>query len=85
MIGQKHQRPEFGVAGTYQATPLADGKLLQIVRELNGSRSVLLLNLSDEAQAIPEDILKDRKLQPGWIETEASDQLPAWQVRTWQN
>lgn len=85
LIGQKHQRPEFGVAGSYQATPLADGKLLQIVRELNGSRSVLLLNLSDEAQAIPDDILKDRKLQPGWLETEASDQLPAWQVRTWQN
>jgi alpha-amylase len=85
LIGQKHQRAEFGVAGTYQATALEDGKLMQIVRELNGSKTIMLLNLSDEAQAIPAEILKDRKLQPGWLETEASEQLPAWQLRTWQN
>ncbi len=85
LIGQKRQRAEFGTAGSYQATPLADGKLLQIVRELNGSKTVFLLNLSDEAHEIPSDILKDRNLQSGWIETAASDELPAWQLRTWQN
>jgi glycosidase len=85
LIGQKRQRAEFGTAGSYQATPLADGKLLKIERELNGSRSVFLLNLSDETQEIPSDILKDRSLQLGWFETEASEELPAWQVRTWQN
>lgn len=85
LIGQKRQRAEFGTAGSYQATPLADGKLLKIERELNGSRSVFLLNLSDETQKIPSDILKDRSLQLGWFETEASEELPAWQVRTWQN
>ena len=85
LIGQKRQRAEFGTAGSYQATPLADGKLLQIVRELNGSKTVFLLNLSDEAHEIPSEILKDRNLQSGWIETAASEQLPAWQLRTWQN
>jgi len=85
LIGQKRQRAEFGTAGSYQATPLADGKLLKIERELNGSRSVFLLNLSDEAQEIPSEILKDRSLQLGWFETAASEELPAWQLRTWQN
>lgn len=85
LIGQKKTRPEYSVEGSYQATALEDGKLLQIVRELNGSQTVMLLNLSAEAQQIPSEILNNRRLNPGWVEQDAGEQLPAWQLRTWQN
>ncbi len=85
LISQKRQRPEFGIAGTYQATPLAEGKLLQIVRELNGSKTVLLLNLSDAGQPIPTTISNDATLKAGWLETAANEPLSPWQLRTWHN
>ncbi|WP_084164104.1 alpha-amylase family glycosyl hydrolase [Rheinheimera texasensis] len=86
LITQKQQRAEFGVAGSYEAKALNDGKLLQISRELAGKKSVFVLNLSAEPQALPAELLQDASLQNGWNEAEASaKQLAAWQLRSWSN
>jgi glycosidase len=86
LIAQKQQRAEFGVAGSYEAKELNDGKLLQISRELAGKKSVFVLNLSAEAQALPAELLQDSSLQNGWNEAEATaTQLAAWQLRSWLN
>ena len=86
LIAQKQQRAEFGVAGNYEAKELNDGKLLQISRELAGKKSVFVLNLSAEAQALPAELLQDSSLQNGWNEAEATaTQLAAWQLRSWLN
>lgn len=86
LIRQKQQRAEFGVAGSYEAKALNDGKLLQISRELAGKKSVFVLNLSADPQALPGELLQDSSLQNGWNEAEASaTQLAAWQLRSWSN
>ncbi len=86
LIRQKQHRAEFGVAGSYQAKALNDGKLLQISRELAGKKSVFVLNLSAESQPLPAELLQDSRLQNGWNEAEATaTQLPAWQLRSWSN
>lgn len=86
LIAQKQQRAEFGVAGSYEAKALNDGKLLQISRELAGKKSVFVLNLSAEAQTLPAELLQDSGLQNGWNEAEATaTQLAAWQLRSWSN
>lgn len=51
LIAQKKQRPELRVAGSYQVSEPATG-LLQIDRELNGSHSRLLLNLTGTAMDV---------------------------------
>jgi alpha-amylase len=51
LIAQKKQRPELGTDGSYAVTQLANG-VVQISRELNGSKSLFVLNLSDSAQDI---------------------------------
>ncbi len=86
LIRQKQQRAEFGVAGSYEAKTLNDGKLLQISRELAGKKSVFVLNLSAAPQALPAELLQDSSLQNGWNEAEAnSTQLAGWQLRSWSN
>lgn len=86
LIRQKQQRAEFGVAGSYEAKALNDGKLLQISRELAGKKSVFVLNLSAEPQVLPAELLQDASLQHGWNEAEASaSQLAGWQLRSWSN
>ncbi|WP_244151402.1 alpha-amylase family glycosyl hydrolase [Rheinheimera sp. F8] len=86
LIAQKQQRAEFGVAGSYEAKVLNDGKLLQISRELAGKKSIVLLNLSAEPQALPAELLQDNSLKNGWNEAEATaTQLSAWQLRSWFN
>lgn len=86
LIAQKQQRAEFGVAGSYEAKALNDGKLLQISRELAGKKSIVLLNLSAEPQAVPAELLQDNNLQNGWNEAAAdATQLAAWQLRSWFN
>lgn len=86
LLTQKQQRAEFGVAGSYAATALNDGKLLQISRELAGKTSIFVLNLSNEPQALPVELLQDRRLQPGWNEAAAdATQLAPWQLRSWSN
>ncbi len=86
LIAQKQQRAEFGVAGSYAAKTLNDGKLLQISRELAGKKSVFVLNLSAESQPLPAELLQDSSLKQGWNEAEAAaTQLAAWQLRSWSN
>lgn len=86
LIRQKQQRAEFGVAGSYEAKTLNDGKLLQISREMAGKKSVFVLNLSAEPQPLPAELLQDSSLQNGWNEAEAnSTQLAGWQLRSWSN
>ncbi|MEO3865280.1 alpha-amylase family glycosyl hydrolase [Rheinheimera fenheensis] len=51
LIAQKKQRPELGTAGSYNVTQLANG-IIQIARELNGSKTLFVLNLSDTAADI---------------------------------
>ena len=85
LLKQKRSHIEFGVAGSYQAVSLNDGKLLQISRELAGKRSVFLLNLSDQPQAVPASLLAGG-LTTGWLEvTDKPDELGAWQLRSWHN
>lgn len=86
LIAQKQQRAEFGVAGSYEAKALNDGKLLQISRELAGKKSLFVLNLSAEPRALPAELLQDSSLHNGWNEAEATaTQLAAWQLRSWSN
>ena len=51
LIAQKKQRPELSTEGSYDVKQLDNG-LVQISRELNGSKTLFVLNLSDSAQDI---------------------------------
>lgn len=51
LIAQKKQRPELGTDGSYNVTQLENG-LVQITRELNGSKTLFVLNLGDAAADI---------------------------------
>ncbi|WP_019676307.1 alpha-amylase family glycosyl hydrolase [Arsukibacterium perlucidum] len=63
LIAQKKQRPELATAGSYQVSQLENG-VLQISRELNGSKSLFVLNLTDSAQDI--SAINREGLTPGW-------------------
>ena len=51
LIAQKKQRPELATAGSYAVTQLENG-VVKIARELNGSKTLFVLNLSDSTQDI---------------------------------
>lgn len=86
LIQLKKQRAEWSVAGHYQTTDLAEGKLLQLVRELAGKKTVFLLNLSAISQPIPAALLQDNSLQTVWSDNEpTTPALEGWQLRIWQN
>jgi len=51
LIAQKKQRPELGIKGSYALTQHNNG-LVEITRELNGSKSVFVLNLTANAQTV---------------------------------
>ena len=51
LIAQKKQRPELSTDGSYHVQQLENG-VLQITRELNGSKTLFVLNLTDQ----PADI-----------------------------
>ncbi len=86
LIQLKKQRPEFSVAGSYQAMDIADGKLLQLVRKLNGKKTVFLLNMSAKSQQIPAELLADNSLQTVWSDNDLTvPALDGWQLRIWQN
>ena len=51
LIAQKKQRPELSTDGSYNVQQLENG-LVQITRELNGSKTLFVLNLSDAAADI---------------------------------
>lgn len=63
LIAQKKQRPELKLAGSYQVTEPAPG-LLQIDRELNGSHTRFVLNLSEQPLDISATL--DSKLKASW-------------------
>lgn len=82
LLQQKRTRPEFGIAGSYQAKALNNGKLLQITRTLGSQRSVFLLNLSAQEQAVPVEL---QTWPVGWQEAEAAaTTLGPWQLRSYQ-
>ena len=51
LIAQKKQRPELGTDGSYDVKQLDNG-VVQISRELNGSKTLFVLNLSDASADI---------------------------------
>jgi len=63
LIAQKKQRPELKLAGSYQVTEPVTG-LLQIDRELNGSHTRFVLNLSEQPLDISATL--DSKLKASW-------------------
>ncbi|WP_213998321.1 alpha-amylase family glycosyl hydrolase [Arsukibacterium sp.] len=63
LIAQKKQRPELGTDGSYSVDPLENG-VLQINRELNGSKSVFVLNLTDSVQDI--SAINREGFTPAW-------------------
>ncbi len=85
LIQLKKTRPEFSVAGSYQAEQLADSPLLQISRSLAGAQTLLLLNLSDQPQPIPAGLQQDEHWQHIWREDDAaSASIGPWQLQIWQ-
>jgi len=86
LIQLKKQRPEFSVAGSYQAVEIADGTLLRLTRELNGQKTVFLLNMTAKSQPIPTELLQDNSLQTVWSDNDLIvPALDSWQLRVWQN
>ena len=63
LIAQKKQRLELSTAGSYQVSQLDNGVLL-ISRDLNGSKSLFVLNLTDSAQDI--SAINHEGLTPAW-------------------
>lgn len=74
LIALKKQRPELGTQGSYQVSQHDNG-LVQISRELNGSKSVFMLNLSNNAQDI-SNIPRDG-LSASWAFDLSGQQLSA--------
>lgn len=70
LIKLKKTRPEFSVDGSYQAEQLAGRPLLQISRTLGGAQTLLLFNLSDQPQPLPQTLSK----------TLSTPDAAAWQV-----
>ncbi|RVU34437.1 DUF3459 domain-containing protein [Rheinheimera riviphila] len=88
LIQLKKQRSELGVAGEYQATADASGKLLQITRQLNGKSTVFVLNLSAEPQILTAAQLPDSSYQLVWTEQAdpaAAATIAPWQLRIYHN
>ena len=75
LIAQKKQRPELKLAGSYQVTEPAAG-LLQIDRELNGSHTRFVLNLSEQPQDISATL--DASLSAAWEFDLKATQLAAY-------
>lgn len=82
LIGLKQSHAEFGVAGSYQADMVSNDKLLQIRRELDGKRTVMLLNLGAESAPIPKELLDSTQLKTVWSEPNSTaTELAAGQLR----
>ncbi|MGO2349545.1 alpha-amylase family glycosyl hydrolase [Pseudoalteromonas nigrifaciens] len=75
LIAMKKQRPEFTINGSYQLTQHDNG-IVEVTRELNGSKSVFVLNLTDKAQSI-SSITRDG-LTASWQHDLNGDQLAAY-------
>lgn len=82
LIELKKNHPEFSVSGRYAAEMVSDGKLLQISRELNGQKTIMLLNLGTAAATIPPELSNDSSLKTIWTETDSQPhELAANQLR----
>lgn len=75
LIAQKKQRPELATAGSYQVSQLDNGVVL-ISRELNSSKSLFVLNLTDSVQDI--SAINREGLTPAWTFDTDGNNLAAY-------
>jgi len=85
LLQLKKTRPEFGVAGSYQAEQLAGTSLLQISRAFATAQTLMLFNVSAQPQQLPKALLDSTDWQVLWHEGDpASTTLGPWQLRIMQ-
>ena len=75
LIALKKQRPELGIKGSYELTQHNNG-LVEITRELNGSKSMFILNLTANPQSISG--IKRQGLTPSWQHDLNGEQLAGY-------
>ena len=75
LIVLKKQRPELGIKGSYELTQHDNG-LVEITRELNGSKSMFILNLTANPQSISS--IKRDDLTPNWQHDLNDEQLAGY-------
>ncbi|WP_290610087.1 alpha-amylase family glycosyl hydrolase [Arsukibacterium sp. UBA3155] len=75
LIAQKKQRPELGTDGSYDVSQLENG-VVQITRELNGGKTLFVLNLTDSAQDI--SAISRSGLSASWAFDTDGDSLAAY-------
>ncbi|WP_392343807.1 alpha-amylase family glycosyl hydrolase [Pseudoalteromonas prydzensis] len=75
LIALKKQRPELGIKGSYELIQHNNG-LVEITRELNGSKSMFVLNLTANPQSISS--IKHNGLTPSWQHDLNGEQLAAY-------
>jgi glycosidase len=75
LIALKKQRPELGIKGSYELTQHNNG-LVEITRELNGSKSMFILNLTANPQSISS--IKRDDLTPNWQHDLNGEQLAGY-------
>jgi len=75
LIALKKQRPELGIKGSYELTQHSNG-LVEITRELNGSKSMFVLNLTANPQSI--NSIKRDDLTPSWQHDLNDEQLAGY-------
>ncbi|TMP73408.1 alpha-amlyase [Pseudoalteromonas sp. S1609] len=75
LIALKKQRPELGIKGSYELTQHNNG-LVEITRELNGSKSMFVLNLTANPQSV--SIIKRDDLTPNWQHDLNGEQLAGY-------
>ncbi len=75
LIALKKQRPELGIKGSYELTQHSNG-LVEITRELNGSKSMFVLNLTANPQSVSS--IKRDDLTPNWQHDLNGEQLAGY-------
>ena len=75
LIALKKQRRELGIKGSYELTQHNNG-LVEITRELNGSKSIFVLNLTANPQSISS--IKRDGLTPSWQHDLNGEQLAGY-------
>ncbi|WP_368485562.1 alpha-amylase family glycosyl hydrolase [Pseudoalteromonas sp. SD03] len=75
LIALKKQRPELGIKGSYELIQHNNG-LVEITRELNGSKSMFVLNLTANPQSI--NSIKRDDLTPNWQHDLNDEQLAGY-------
>ena len=75
LIALKKQRPELGIKGSYELTQHNNG-LVEITRELNGSKSMFILNLTANPRSVSS--IKRAGLTPSWQHDLNGEQLAGY-------